>query len=264
MRRRLWPFAAAMLLVAAGTALAGPPRASEFVGSVVRVVDGDSVAVQPSAGGASVEVRLSGIDAPEICQPWGPESRDALRALVDGREVRVAVVGRDDHGRTLARLTVDGVDVGERLVRDGHAWSYRYRDDRGPFVAQERMARALGRGLHTDGQAMPPRDFRRLHGPCRGPVAPAEAAALPSPAAPTTTATPPATGTTPAATGTTPAAIVTTPAARGPTAYRCDGRRYCSQMTSCEEATWFLRHCPGTEMDGDGDGVPCERQWCAR
>jgi hypothetical protein len=23
-----------------------------------------------------------------------------------------------------------------------------------------------------------------------------------------------------------------------------------------------LRHCLGTTMDGDGDGVPCERQWC--
>lgn len=44
--------------------------------------------------------------------------------------------------------------------------------------------------------------------------------------------------------------------------FSCDGRRYCSQMTSCKEATYFLRNCPGTEMDGDGDGVPCESQWC--
>ena len=61
-------------------------------------------------------------------------------------------------------------------------------------------------------------------------------------------------------------------AARGPysaatarvagTGDRCDGRTHCSQMTSCSEATWFLRNCPGTQMDGDGDGVPCERQWC--
>ena len=43
---------------------------------------------------------------------------------------------------------------------------------------------------------------------------------------------------------------------------RCDGRKYCSQMTSCREAKWFLKNCPGTEMDGDGDGVPCEQQWC--
>lgn len=47
-----------------------------------------------------------------------------------------------------------------------------------------------------------------------------------------------------------------------PAAFRCDGRTRCSQMTSCEEATYFLRHCPGVEMDGDRDGEPCERQWC--
>jgi Excalibur calcium-binding domain len=35
-------------------------------------------------------------------------------------------------------------------------------------------------------------------------------------------------------------------------------------MMSCEEATWFLAHCPGVEMDGNRDGVPCERQWCRR
>jgi len=44
----------------------------------------------------------------------------------------------------------------------------------------------------------------------------------------------------------------------------CDGRVYCSQMHSCEEATYFLEHCPGVKMDGEGDGVPCEKQWCGR
>jgi len=44
--------------------------------------------------------------------------------------------------------------------------------------------------------------------------------------------------------------------------YKCDGRIYCSQMTSCEEATYFLRNCPGVKMDGNNDGVPCEQQWC--
>lgn len=44
--------------------------------------------------------------------------------------------------------------------------------------------------------------------------------------------------------------------------FRCDGRLHCSQMTSCEEATWFLKNCPGTKMDGDHDGIPCEEQYC--
>jgi cold shock CspA family protein len=43
---------------------------------------------------------------------------------------------------------------------------------------------------------------------------------------------------------------------------RCDGRTTCSQMTSCAEAKWFLNNCPGTRMDGNHDGVPCEQQWC--
>ena len=44
--------------------------------------------------------------------------------------------------------------------------------------------------------------------------------------------------------------------------FRCDGRTYCGEMTSCTEAKWFINNCPGTKMDGDGDGVPCEEQWC--
>jgi hypothetical protein len=44
--------------------------------------------------------------------------------------------------------------------------------------------------------------------------------------------------------------------------YTCDGRLHCSQMTSCEEATFFLKNCPGTKMDGDFDGIACEQQWC--
>jgi len=52
------------------------------------------------------------------------------------------------------------------------------------------------------------------------------------------------------------------PPAAMPT-FRCDGRTHCSQMTSCAEATFFLQNCPGTKMDGDRDGVPCEDQWCS-
>ena len=45
-------------------------------------------------------------------------------------------------------------------------------------------------------------------------------------------------------------------------AFHCDGRIHCSQMTSCGEAEFFLRNCPGVKMDGDRDGIPCEEQWC--
>lgn len=45
--------------------------------------------------------------------------------------------------------------------------------------------------------------------------------------------------------------------------FSCNGKIYCSEMTSCEEATYYQSNCPGTKMDGDGDGVPCESQWCS-
>ncbi len=47
--------------------------------------------------------------------------------------------------------------------------------------------------------------------------------------------------------------------------FRCEpGKIHCSQMRSCAEATQYLRHCPNMEMDGDGDGIPCESQHCLR
>jgi cold shock CspA family protein len=41
--------------------------------------------------------------------------------------------------------------------------------------------------------------------------------------------------------------------------YKCEGKRYCSEMT-CEEARFYVNNCPNVEIDGDGDGKPCEQQ----
>ncbi len=60
-----------------------------------------------------------------------------------------------------------------------------------------------------------------------------------------------------------PEKSVPAPAA-APGGFSCDGRQYCSQMKSCAEAKYFLANCPGAQMDGDKNGVPCEKQWCSR
>lgn len=44
--------------------------------------------------------------------------------------------------------------------------------------------------------------------------------------------------------------------------YHCENKTMCTEMNSCEEATFYINNCPGTKMDGDGDGIPCESQWC--
>ncbi|WP_144214499.1 cold shock domain-containing protein [Shewanella donghaensis] len=45
--------------------------------------------------------------------------------------------------------------------------------------------------------------------------------------------------------------------------FECEaGKTHCSHMRSCEEAIFYIKNCPDTQMDGNGDGVPCERQFC--
>jgi cold shock CspA family protein len=53
----------------------------------------------------------------------------------------------------------------------------------------------------------------------------------------------------------TPATVQTGPE------YKCEGKRRCSQMISAEEAKFYLDNCPHDGMDGDGDGIPCEKQF---
>jgi cold shock CspA family protein len=43
--------------------------------------------------------------------------------------------------------------------------------------------------------------------------------------------------------------------------FQCQGKVHCSEMTSYEEAEFYLQNCPGTKMDGDNDGIPCEQQF---
>jgi endonuclease YncB( thermonuclease family) len=164
--------ATAGMAVAAPKAAKTPQAPTTLHGAVRSVVDGDTVWFAPADGGAPLDVRLLDIDAPEICQAGGVQAKAWLAEHALRRPARlVFTAGRHDrYGRLLATLWVDGDEapLNRRLVEEGHAWSLRAKWDRGPYVAQERMARALRRGLHADGDpALPPWDFRRQHGPCQ-------------------------------------------------------------------------------------------------
>lgn len=147
--------------------LAVQPAASVWVATVTHVSDGDTLWVRPAGGGAPRAVRLDGIDAPELCQAHGTAARAALARRVHGRRVEVRVRRHDDYGRALARVSLEGEDVGAWLVGQGHAWSYRYRGQPGPYARLEARARGERRGLFRHAQADHPREFRRRHGTCR-------------------------------------------------------------------------------------------------
>lgn len=123
---------------------------AEIVG-VIRVIDGDSFEV------AGVKIRLHAIDAPEtgqICQTT--EGADwacggwITRAVADryaGKEAQCQAVDTDRYGRTVAKCTALGEDVGGWLVREGYAFAYaKYGDD---YVDVERQAAASNQGLHA-------------------------------------------------------------------------------------------------------------------
>ncbi|MDE2613072.1 MAG: thermonuclease family protein [Burkholderiales bacterium] len=158
---------AALALAACPSRAAPPPRAP-IAGVVTKVIDGDTLDVQV-AGQAPMRVRLRDIDAPESCQPWGVEARQALEEMALGKNVELRTYATDRYGRAVASVTVDGRDLGQAMVVEGHAWSVRTRWDNGPLVKQERQARALGRGLHATAGAVSPKEFRQTHGACAPP-----------------------------------------------------------------------------------------------
>lgn len=138
------------------------PKATEPAGDrwlVVGVHDGDTVLCLDEHN-TQHKVRLVGIDAPEIGQPFGTVSRDGLRALVLRKSVTVHQHGQDRYGRTLGSLEIDGDDVALRMLAAGLAWQFtRYSDDE-HLADAERDARAARRGLWADGKAVPPWEWR--------------------------------------------------------------------------------------------------------
>jgi micrococcal nuclease len=150
-------------------------------GIVISVTDGDTLRVRPisspqstSLGSPpassskldSLRIRIDGIDAPESCQQYGAISAAALKKLTLSKQVTVTSKRFDDYGRDVAKVTVDNVDVGSWMVKNGHAWSYHYRFSNGPYASEEKAAERNRLGLFADASAVNPKIFRREHGSC--------------------------------------------------------------------------------------------------
>ena len=214
--------------------LAGPLLAAEYTGRVVGVSDGDTMTLLVPDGTSyqQVKVRLGEIDTPESRQPYGFAPSQALSDLAFGKQARVVVQDTDRYGRTVGRVYVGGTDVNAEMVKQGAAWVYRkYAQDQALYRLEE-QAKAAKRGLWglPEAERCPPWDWRR--GTCATASAPAPRA----PAAPT--------------------AAPTSAATSG--GFTCAGKRYCREMTSCEEAKFYLTQCGVSSLDGNRDGVPCE------
>lgn len=136
-------------------ASAPPPTSADLLGPA-RVIDGDGLWIN------GVEVRLNGVDAFELRQTCGDvecgiEARRALHRMVADRTVACHVMDRDRYGRSVSACSVDGIDIGAALVREGHALAYtRYST---AYVDEEAAARADRVGAWA-GTVTAPSDWR--------------------------------------------------------------------------------------------------------
>ena len=150
-------------------ALAWTASQAPWAGVVTYVVDGDTLQVRALEGGKPVSIRIDGIDAPEICQPGGTMSRNALMRKLLGKRVLVYSKVHDRYDRLVARIVLNGEDQGRWMVAHGLAWSYRYRSYAGPYIEQQHQAEKTGLGLFSPvltPEPAYPGKFRKAHGNC--------------------------------------------------------------------------------------------------
>jgi endonuclease YncB( thermonuclease family) len=155
-----------VLAAVMATGLMSPLHAATFQGVVTHVTDGDSIWVRRTSGGQPLEIRLRDIDAPEICQAFGEQSRDALAARALHRQVTVKARARDNYQRILGQVSLGGEDLGAWMVGRAYAWSYGYRGKGGPYLMLQEQAREARLGLWSGARPLEPRLFRKRHGRC--------------------------------------------------------------------------------------------------
>ncbi len=141
--------------------VAFPLGAEEIRGIVSHVHDGDTLTLADAH--ATYKIRLVDIDAPELRQARGEESRDSLIQLCRSKDATAEITGKDRYRRLLGRLTCSGVNANAEQVRQGWAWVFvRYAPKDSPLYGVESEARLEKRGLWADDKPVPPWVWRSL------------------------------------------------------------------------------------------------------
>ncbi len=213
----------ALLLIVAGI----PAMAETLTGRVVGVHDGDTLTLRllSQFTNQQLKVRLAGIDAPELQQPYGQKAKQALSGLAFGKDVRVETAGLDKYGRTLGVVFVGALNVNGALVEQGAAWVYRQYPYPSEWERLEATAQSAKVGLWAlqADQRIAPWDFRHKDQ--------ADEPTLP---------------------------VSNILSGKLNTFPECGRKQRCSQMRSCDEAMYYLKQCKVSTLDGDGDGRPCD------
>lgn len=191
---------------------------------VVGISDGDTLTCLEDDHN-QIKVRLNQIDAPEKKQDFGNASKKALSAMVFGKVVGLKTNGTDKYRRTLAEVFVDGVNVNKEMVRTGYAWAYKEYLQDNEYIELEKNAQSESIGLWSVPDPIYPSDFRHGKKKPQSQTANHEDTLLNTKSS----------------------------------GFSCSGKRFCREMDSCDEAKFYLNQCGVHRLDGDNDGIPCEK-----
>lgn len=203
-------------------------QAESFEAKVLAVMDGDTVFVQ--SGPFKAKIRLVNIDAPEKDQPYGKQSQESLQSLVGGKVIHVESKAVDKFGRTIAVISIGGINVNEEQVRRGMAWANSRSHESRTYARLQSEAQLDKRGLWQQANPQSPAQWRKLH-----------------PSEPTKRIQ--------------PQQKKAQPQIQKPEKFSnlaCGKKNYCSQMVTCDEAHFYLTVCGVKRLDTNKDGIPCE------
>jgi len=141
---------------------------SIYDGTVTKVHDGDSIHITPP-GKKRIVIRLAAIDAPEIDQKHGIESRDYLRSRILNKRVSAHCNKVDKYRRHVCVVWHNNEDTNLAMLKNGNAWYFerfkkeQSRSNRRAYSKAATAAKKARLGLWKDPAAVAPWDFRDLN-----------------------------------------------------------------------------------------------------
>jgi endonuclease YncB( thermonuclease family) len=155
-----------ILLVSVLTLAFSVSNAATLSGKVEKVDEGDLFTLINM--NRSIKIRLLGVDAPEVNQPFADVSREHLAQLVLHKFVVVQYSGLGPNNNIVGKVLIGELDICAQMIRDGAAWysdtdaGYLSPEDRDTYRGSEQAARSERRGIWREVNAIAPWEFRRL------------------------------------------------------------------------------------------------------
>lgn len=187
---------------------------------VIGISDGDSLTCLHNR--KPIHVRLQHIDAPELNQAYGKRAKQALAQLVFKQNVRIEASGYDKYQRLLAVVyTLDGKNINLQLIQQGMAWAYQQTQPE--YQLAQTQAQRHKIGLWNENHPINPAQWRlnKRSDPSR--------------------------------------ILQNTPTNRPLVKVDCTVKLSCNRLGSFELAQRYFQQCGWKELDGNRDGIPCNK-----